>query len=523
MIKKEEFFMKDRFADQEKCQFPESYWLTREIPTFSKMTDNNETQIGIIGGGMVGIMTAYLLAKSGKKVCLVEARSLLSGVTGHTTAKISAQPSLIYDKIIQTFNEEQARLYYQANIDGLKLINQTSDNLQIDCDFEVKDATVYATTEKGAEKIKKEARAYEKLGISAVLTEGKLQALPFNTTAALTMSGQAQFHPVKFLMGLLNEIKRLGGGIYQDTRAVELEDETTIIMENGKQLSCDTVVVASHYPFNDFNGLYFSKLSISRSYAILVKNPHPLPEGMYISADSPTRSLRSVTADNGEQLLLIGGDSHKTGKSKSDTQEHYHNLLTFGEEFFSTDEVVYHWSAQDMTTLDKLPYVGQMTHRSPHVLVATGFNKWGMAMGATSAKLLTDIIMEQTNPYRDLLDPTRGKFKPADVKQFFIKNTTVGKDFITSKSKQPELVPDDLLADEGGLVSVNGEKMGGYRDQDGELHLVKTTCTHMGCGLNWNNAERSWDCPCHGSRFSYKGEVLNGPAVTPLENVDPTL
>lgn len=499
-------------------QFPESYWRTHPIPKFSAMVNDESTQVGIIGGGIVGILTAYLLIKSGRKVTIVESRDYISGVTGHTTAKVTAQHGMIYDELIQIFSQDEARLYYEANTEGLELLERIVREEGIDCDFEKKKAVIYTTTPQGASQLKKEARAYETTGIPASLVEGQLEELPFETTAALVMPDQAQFHPVKFLTALLQEIQRLGGKIYERTCAIDLQDDTVVVMENGTKLHCEKVVVATHYPFNDFDGLYFSKLSISRSYALVAKTDQLIPEGMYISIDSPTRSFRSVIGEDGEKLLLIGGEGHPTGKSKADTQEHYQNLEAFGREFFSIQKPPFHWSAQDMQTLDKVPYIGTMTHSSPNIFVATGFNKWGMTTGTISAKILTDLITGQSNPYAVLFSPTRGKLKTEDIKQFVVKNATVGKDLIVSKVRKASLIPEDLQLDEGGLVTVEGEKLGGYRDEAGQLHLVKTTCTHLGCGLTWNNAERSWDCPCHGSRFSYSGEVLDGPAVRPLEN-----
>lgn len=511
--------MKHSSTGHDLARFPESYWRTHPLSRFPSMTNDDTTQVGIIGGGVVGIITAYLLTKSGRKVTLVESRDYLSGVTGHTTAKITAQHGLIYDELIQIFSKEEARLYYEANSKGLELFEKIIEEVGIECDFERKKAVVYATTAEGVSQIKKEARAYEKIGITGSYVEGQLEELPFETKAALIMPDQAQFHPVKFLSALLQEIQRLGGKIYERTRAIDLQEDNVVKMENGTKLTCEKVVVATHYPFNDFDGLYFFKLSISRSYALATRTTQPIPEGMYISVDSPVRSLRSIAGTNGEKLLLIGGDGHPAGKSKSETQDHYRNLEAFGREFFSVQEIPFHWSAQDMTTLDKIPYIGIMTHDSPNVLVATGFNKWGMSTGAVSGKILTDLITGGSNPFTELFSPTRGKLKAEDIKQFVVKNATVGKDFIASKVRLADLHLEELQPDEGGLVTVEGEKLGGYRDKTGQLHLVKTRCTHMGCGLSWNNAERSWDCPCHGSRFSYSGEVLEGPAVRPLENI----
>lgn len=500
---------------------PHSYWLEQSVPQFPTLKENITTEFAVVGGGIVGIITAYLLAKAGNDVTLIEASKLISGVTGNTTAKLSAQHALIYSELIKTFNEDKARLYYDANMDGIHFIKETTQTLDIDCDFEEKEAVVFATSEKGKKQIEKEARAYEKLSINGYLTLGQVSDLPFPTEAALTMAEQAQFHPVKFLSKLAEEIRRLGGKIYEDTRAVSLlKQKTAILTEHGSVIDCQKIIVTTHYPFNDFKGLYFSKLSIKRSYALVSKVYGEIPERMYISAESPVRSLRQVRDEDGNPLLLIGGESHHTGKSTTPTQNHYKNLKLYGEKWFGLTNVLNHWSAQDLTTLDKVPYIGQMTRTSKNVLVATGFNKWGMAMGATAGKILSDLVLDKPNAYVDFFSPTRMKFKLKDATQFTRKNAAVSKDFVWTKAKRPDKSPDDLSNDEGGIVSVDGKKSGGYRDKDGNLHLIKTTCTHMGCGLEWNDGERSWDCPCHGSRFSYSGEVLNGPAVKPLKKID---
>jgi len=233
----------------------------------------------------------------------------------------------------------------------------------------------------------------------------------------------------------------------------------------------------------------------------------------------PSRSLRSITDASGESWLLIGGNDHETGKSSSPTEAHYNTLETFGRSWYGLEEVDYHWSAQDMMTLDQVPYIGQMTASSPHVYVGTGFNKWGMAMGALAASLVTDLILEKSNNYQELFNPLRSKLKTKDLQQFTKKNTSVAKDFVATKAQRPQRTADDLKIDEGALVSINGKKAGAYRDPHGDLHVVQSTCTHLGCGLRWNDAERSWDCACHGSRFSYTGEVLNGPATKPLKQL----
>ncbi|ANU24354.1 FAD-dependent oxidoreductase [Planococcus donghaensis] len=506
-------------------QEQKSYWREyKDIPSYPALQANESTDIAVVGGGMVGVISAYLLAKAGKKVTLIEAGKLVDGVTGRTTAKITAQHGLYYDSLIQIAGEEQAKLYYQANMDGLKFIEDTAKELSIDCDFSHHNAFVYANTAAGAKQIEKEAEAYRKLGIDGELAKDEVE-LPFAVEEAIVMRNQAQFHPVKFLAGLVKEIERLGGKIYEQTRAMKIlsKNDPVIQTENLSHLSCNKVIVASHYPFNDFDGMYFSRLTVNRSYAIAAKVSGKVPNDMYISGDMPSRSLRYAPGENGEKLLLIGGDGHATGKSSSETIEHYYNLEKFGHEHFGIEEIPYRWSSQDMTTLDTIPYIGTITAGYNNILVATGFHKWGMSNGALAGMLLSDQVLGNENRYAPVFDPTRTKVKTKDAMSFAKDNASVAKSLVTGKLKRPSKTVEDLAKDEGSLVKVGKKKAGGYRDEYGQVHLVDTACTHMGCDVKWNDAERSWDCPCHGSRFSYTGDVLNGPAVKPLKKIETEL
>lgn len=501
---------------------PIPYWHSFDtLPKFPSLTENITTEIGIVGGGIVGIISAYLLAKAGKKVVLLEADRLISGTTGHTTAKITAQHSLIYNDLINTIGEKKARQYYEANLDGLQFIKETASALDVQCDFEEKDAFVYAETEKGKKKLEKEAQAYHTLGIHGGLAKEQTD-LPFDIKEALVMYQQAQFHPVKFLTGLVDAFIRMGGKIYEQTRVSEVlkERPPLIVTEHQHLVLCQKVIIASHYPVNDKEDLYFTRLSINRSYAIAIQSEKAIPEGMYINAEKPTHSLRSIPTDSGETLLLIGGEGHPTGKSKGKTIFHYRDLEQFGEQHFSAKETRFFWSTQDLQSLDQVPYIGQMTKNNADIFVATGFNKWGMAAGATAGMLLSDLLLGYDNPYETLFDPNRPKLTLKDAQTFLKKNTAVGKDFIAGKVSRPSTSLDELHQNEGGLVMVDGHKIGAYRDDQGQLHQIKPVCTHLGCSLSWNDAERSWDCACHGSRFSYTGEVLDGPAVHPLKKPD---
>ncbi|WP_422122171.1 FAD-dependent oxidoreductase [Planococcus sp. X10-3] len=500
----------------------ESYWRKfDDIGDYPQLQKNEATEIAVVGGGIAGIISAYLLAKAGKKVTLIDAGKLVDGVTGYTTAKISAQHDLLYASLIKISGEVEAKKYYEANLEGLEFIKNTAKELGIDCDFEHKDAFVYANTEAGAKKIEEEAEAYEQLGIAGGLAKKEVE-LPFAVKEAIVMRNQAQFHPVKFLAGLVKEFERLGGTVYEKTRAMKIlsKKNPVIQTENMSHLSCDKVIVATHYPFNDGDGMYFARLSVERSYVLAAKVKGEIPKHMYISTDMPSRSLRYTTDDSGERLLLIGGEDHGSGKHKGDTMENYEKLAEWGDEYFGVESIPYRWSAQDMTTLDKIPYIGTSTIGYENILVATGFHKWGMAHGAVAGMLLRDQILGNENRYASIYDPTRTKMKPVDMTSFVKDNASVAKELVKGKLKKPMKTPESLEKGEGASVKTAKGAAGGYRDQYGQVHLVDTTCTHLGCETKWNNAERSWDCPCHGSRFSYTGEVLEGPAVKPLKRIE---
>jgi len=491
-----------------------SYWKDHEAPhSFASLQTDLTTEVVIVGGGITGILTAWRLAKEGKKVALIEAGKLTDGTTGFTTAKISAQHGLIYDQLIRTMSEEKALLYYEANKEAAAFLKRTIDELEIDCDFTIQDAYVYSTTNEMRPMLEKELEAYNQLGIDGEMDRASAQMnLPFPIEEALVMRGQAQFHPVKFLEALVQDMAEQVH-IFENTRAETVKGKS-VQTSDGFTITGDHLVVASHFPFNDFDGGYFAKLHPERSYAIGVKGTSSFKSGMYISEDKPSRSVRAASLENGEQLLIIGGENHPAGNSKEKTIHHYEELAQFAKEHFGAQEVLYRWSAQDLITLDQVPYIG---HSHDGIYVATGYAKWGMTSGTVAANLITDLIIKRENRYVELYDPKRSKLKPADIKTFVGQNAKVAKNLISGKLKTAEKSIDSLQPGEGGVVTVDGEKTGAYRDEQGQCHLVDITCTHMGCETKWNDAERSWDCPCHGSRFSYEGEVLEGPAVKPLK------
>ncbi len=499
---------------------PEPYWRESvTFPEYPEILQDYSADVTIVGGGISGLTAAYILSKKGKNVVVLEADRILNGTTGHTTAKITAQHGLIYDELIQHFGKNQAKKYYNAQMDARDFIKQTIQEENIDCDFSDEDAYVYSTTDKYKEKIEKEMEAYEQLGIPGSLTN----EIPFNIPIknAIIMHGQSQYHPLKYFRKIVDKITEQGAEIFENSPAVDIHedrDSAFVVLKNGKRVKSSKVLICTHFPFYDKIGFYFARMNASRSYILGVKAEQEFPGGMYINAENPSRSLRSTKVD-GEDLILIGGENHKTGHDE-DTKAHYQALESFGKEVFGEIKVPYKWSAQDLETLDKIPYIGHLTENQPNVYLATGYKKWGMTSGALAGKLLSDLVLGNENPYTNLFSPSRFVVDPS-LRHLLKQNLHVAKRFITGKIEKPLKTPEDLKKGEGDLVQVNEKKCGAYRDEKGILHLVDTTCTHMGCEVEWNNGEHTWDCPCHGSRFNIDGEVIEGPAKKGLNRIQP--
>jgi glycine/D-amino acid oxidase-like deaminating enzyme/nitrite reductase/ring-hydroxylating ferredoxin subunit len=495
---------------------PSPYWLASIAATdYPDLDRDISVDVAIVGGGIVGITAAYLLKEEGLKVAVIEADRILQGTTGHSTAKITSQHGLIYARLQKEMGEELARQYADANQSAIGLIAELSRKHHIDCDFSWRPAYVFTQSERYITDIEDEARVAAQLGIEAEYL--REIPLPFAVQAALRFDGQAQFHPVKFLQALAEKIPGQGSAIFEQTAAVHLEeaDGAVVVARNGHKVTASRVIIASHYPFFDGGGLYFSRIYQDRSYIVAVKIREAFPEGTFINAESPTRSLRSQNDENGE-LVLVAGEHHKSGHG-GNTDTYYQNLVDFAAQTFTVEDVLYRWSTQDCMTVDGVPYVGNLTPQSPHIYVATGFGKWGITNGTAAAMVLKDLIVKGDNPWAQVYNPAR--LTLPSVKSWFIQNAHVAKDLITGKLQGLQ-ENTEIPRGEARLVEIDGQRIGAYRDEEGQVHCVDTTCTHLGCELRWNAAEKSWDCPCHGSRFTYEGENVEGPAFLPLHHLE---
>jgi glycine/D-amino acid oxidase-like deaminating enzyme/nitrite reductase/ring-hydroxylating ferredoxin subunit len=488
---------------------PLSYWMASTPETsLPKLDGDICVDAAIIGGGMVGITTAYLLKKEGLKVAVIEADRILMGTTGHTTAKISSQHGLIYDKISRSMGKEKAQLYADANENAIRFIENLVREENIQCDFLKRYSCVYTQSDQYIENIENEVKAASCLGIKAYYDESL--PLPFDIKCAVRFEDQAQFHPRKYLLHLASKIPGDGSFIFEGTRATGVEegDKITVTTENKNKITCKQLIIASHFPFYDGLGFYFARLYPHRSYALGVRLKEKFPEGMFLSAEEPSRSLRSQPYEDGE-LIILSGEHHKTGHSH-DTFKHYENLRTFAEDNYQVIDIPYRWSTQDYNTPDGVPYVGHLTNAHPNIYVATGFGKWGMTNSTVSSIIIRDLIIKGENPWTDVYNPSR--FKSTVTSQSFYKqNADVAKTLVKGKL---ENLPEDITVKcgEAQIIKVEGQRLGVYRDEKSKLHIIDTTCTHMGCELEWNSGEKTWDCPCHGSRFTYTGDIVEGPA-----------
>lgn len=490
-----------------------SYWIdSANIKEFPELDKDLKTEVCIIGGGITGLTTAYYLSKANVKTVLLEKDKICMQTTGKSTAKITSQHGLFYNYLIQSQGKEKAKQYFDANEQAIKNIEQIIKDENIECDFEKQSAYVFARKKEEVNKIKDEIKAVNGLGGEAKFVDNL--ELPFETFGAIEFKNQAQFNPYKYAQGLANNME---AEIYENTKVIDVKEKAgcyEITTENGNVVTAKSVVIATHYPIINAPGYYFLKMYQSMSYAIGVETEQDLFDGMYISSDTPNLSLR--TAKYGDKrLLIIVGLDHKTGESKN-LAGNYEALERIAKEFYSDSKVIYKWCTEDCITLDKIPYIGEFSILMPNVYVATGFNKWGISNSNVAANIIVDKILGRKNQYEEVFASTRLKpIKNHQEMGNMLKQT--GKSLIVEKLEIPEEKLNDIGKGEGGIIEIDGKKVGVYKSEGGKIFKINPVCSHLGCELSWNNLEKTWDCPCHGSRFTYDGKSIYAPGINDLK------
>lgn len=497
-----------------------SLWLKDSFSQkFPSLKSNESCDVCIVGAGITGITTAYILSQLNFDVILIDSGTPMNLTTGNTTAKFTFQHDIIYSKIIKNYGIREALLYYEAQIKGMQFVNKIITDYNIQCDFKDTYAMIYAENEDQLKEIEKEYDAYNQLNIPCELVYN----LPYGIDGVrgLKVYNQFSLNPVKYSNFLLDRLQENNVKIYQDTNAVDLKvgDSTkTIITENGYEIASNKIVVATGYPFLDKIGMYYTRLEAYRSYLVAFQTSDEIKDdGMLISNSISPYSIRFSDTD-GIKYLLIGGRGHKVGQ-KSSAKESYNELIKFGKKHFNVNDIEYRWSAQDYQSLDKIPYIGEITSKHKDIFVATGFKKWGMTNSAFAAILLSTLISEKDSKFEELFKPSRGEVLD-NLGEFMKVNLDVAKELVKGKILPDEVKLKDIGNDEGGIIKYKGNRVGAYRDNYGSLFLVDSKCTHLGCELEYNNAERTFDCPCHGSRFTYEGKVIEGPAVLDLDKIE---
>jgi glycine/D-amino acid oxidase-like deaminating enzyme/nitrite reductase/ring-hydroxylating ferredoxin subunit len=491
-----------------------SFWIaTTPETSYPALEEDLETDVAVVGAGIMGITAAVLLKRAGKRVVLLESKRIVHGATGYTTAKVTAGHGALYSHLESSFGAETAKTYAEAQQAAIEWIAQTVTGDGIECDFERRANYVYAETAEEREQLRAEAEAEQRAGLRASYIEDT--PLPYAVAGAVRLDDQAQFHPRKYLLALAATVPGDGSHLFEHSRVEDVDEgePCSVSTASGHAVRANDVVIATQLPILD-RGLFFTKAHPHRSYAVAAPVEEG-PEGMFLNTGTPTRSVRTMR--DGDRLYLsVGGNGHKAGR-EPDTPERYEQLEQFLRNHWpNAGDIEYRWSTMDFMPLDRVPYIGRLRRRSKHIFTGTGFNKWGMTNGTVAALLVTRRILGQESDWAPVFESKRWHPRAAAGK-FLAENASVGVRFFADRVKPARRRrPEDLSPGEGAILRGRGRKSALYRDEAGKLHAFSPVCPHLYCLVTWNPAERSWDCPCHGSRYAGDGTVIQGPATRNL-------
>jgi glycine/D-amino acid oxidase-like deaminating enzyme/nitrite reductase/ring-hydroxylating ferredoxin subunit len=499
-----------------------SYWIdSSPLPRFSKPDKDLKVDVVIIGGGITGITTAYLMKRAGLTVALIERERFARIDTGHTTAHLTSVTDLRLHQLIKTFGKEAARAVWDAGGAAIDQIVTSIRAEDIKCDFRWVPGYLHSPFGEPVDKYVKELRGEADAAAELNIQGNYCERIPAFSVPGVKFSHQAIFHPRKYLAGLLSTIAGDGSHVFENTTAEEILERPLAVKTEGKRLQCRYLVLATHNPLMGNTGtasalLFQTKLALYTSYALGARLPaESLPEASFWDMGDPYYYLR-VERHRGYDYAIFGGEDHKTGQA-CDTVAVYRKLEEKFLSFAHGATVDYRWSGQVIETNDGLPLIGET---APHQFAATGFSGNGMTFGTLGAMMAVDAVLKRKNPWRELFDIHRKKIiggtwsyltENKDYPYYMVRDWL-------AKSEGDSLT--SLAAGEGKILNLNGKKVAAHRDDKGKVTLCSPVCTHLQCIVGWNNAERTWDCPCHGSRFKPTGEVISGPAEEPLPRLN---
>lgn len=486
---------------------PVSPWLERQGDPFPALSGELTVDVAVLGGGIAGLSAAAELEQDGAKVALLEARRIGSGTSGNTTAKLSALHGLRYASLQSDHGPATAAAYAELNQSGLKRIGQLAELFGIECDLREQDNFTYTEDGGRLDQLRAEAEAARATGLPVSFEESG--PLPFEIAGAVRCAGQAEFHPVKYLRGLAAALSERGVAVHEGSRAIGVS-RGRVRTESGAAVEAGNVIVATHLPFLD-RGLFFARAGVERSYAITVRMHGTPPDGMHLQAEPPGRTLRVIPWE-GEELLMVGGESHSLGSG--DPGRSFSTLEEYARAHFDVAGVEHRWDAHDFMPDDGLPYIGPIGPGQSNTLVITGLGKWGLALSAGAGRILADRVAGRENPLAPFVDPARLP-RLGSLPKLLRHNSKSGLRFVADRLPKRGRAA-DLKAGEGAVLGTGLGKKAVHRDHEGNLHAVSARCSHLGCIVEWNGPQATWDCPCHGSRFSATGAVLEGPATAPL-------
>lgn len=489
-----------------------SYWLaTAAQIAFPALEGDFRTDVVMVGGGIAGLSTAALLKQSGRRVAVVEARRVGRQATGHSTAKVTSQHGVIYSELERTHGTDAAKLYAEANQAAVEGVEQLVRQLAIDCAFEPRPAYAYTTSADKVATLEKEADCARRLGLPADFVE--TVPFPADVKAAVRFRDQAQFHPCRYVEGLARFVEGDGSRVFEQTRVNHIEPGMPSRIETARgTITADEVVVTTQLPIIS-QGMFFAKAHPhSEPMLAAPLDPARVPDGMFISIDEPSLSVM-VTTHEGRPYLVAAGGAYRPGHADEAWQA-MERLERSLRDLFGISEISHRWTNHDYWPMDRVPFVGRPGKGQP--LVATGFQAWGLSNGMAAALMLADIANERPNRWLDLFRADR--LKPlASAPRFVSENTAVAGDMLGGHLARRAKSAAELGKDEAEVLRLDGHLVAAYRDAAGQLHEVSAVCTHMKCVVGWNPIDRTWDCPCHGSRFALDGSVLRGPATAPLK------